>query len=359
MVAQSFLTALLFWSAPVRGAFQASDMAVVDHERLLDDEYFLDLTSFAPPLAWEQESSRSTAAASYRINAASLDCCDLMIGQRALLERRLNRGLAFRFLFTQRGDKDKDETHHWVELEQAVLGGFSALLFGEPTFNKEDSDVGIGLAWSGEAVRVEARRNFVDFSFNKRGPAGQSYSQQPLTDEIVARAGDAALYASIDHPTRRNAFFYRRSTAGLRWEPESWALGYEYEYQRKADGAGLDNKRWAHYFSAGRLWKGFEAGSRLISRRSRNLGAQYYRRWEAQPYLRWREELKPWLDSELASFIGFGEKETRTLVEAKLGAGLDFKFGSAGRIGVYGTFDLDEAGTHFWDGGNVRAMLFF
>lgn len=359
MVAKS-LAALLLWAAcPAEGAFQASDMAVVDHERLLDDEYFLDLTSFAPPLAWEEEARRSTAAASYRVNAASLDCCDLMLGQRALLEKRLNRGLAFRFLFTQRGDKDKDETHHWIELEQAVLGGFSALLFGEPSFNKEDSDLGAGLGWTGDALRIQARRNFVDFTFNKRGPAGQSYSKQPLTDEVVARLGDAAAYASIDHPTRRNAFFYRRTEAALRWEPEGWAFGYQYEYQRKADGAGLDNKRWAHYISAGRLWKGFEAGSRLVSRRSRNLGAQYYRRWEAQPYLRWREELKPWLDSELATFLGFGEKEADTLVEAKLGAGLDFKFGPNGRIGVYGTFDLDELSSHFWDGGNVRAMLFF
>lgn len=358
MVSKSFLTALLLWASPASAAFQASDMAVVDHERLLDSEYFLDLASFAPPLAWEEEARRSTAAASYRVNAASLDCCDLMLGQRALLEKRLNRGLAFRFLFTQRGDKDKDETHHWLELEQAVVGGFSALFFGEPTFNKEDSDIGAGLAWTGRALRVEARRNFVDFSFNKRGPAGQSYSRMPLTDEVVARLGEAAAYASVDHPTRRDGFFYRRTEAALRFEPEGWAFGYQYEYQRKAE-AALDNKRWAHYLSAGRRWSEFEAGARGVSRRSRNLGSIYYRRWEGQPYLRWRREQSRRLDTELATFLSFGEKERETIIEAKLGAGLDFKFGPQGRIGVYGTFDLDEATSHFWDGGNVRAMLFF
>ena len=31
----------------------------------------------------------------------------------------------------------------------------------------------------------------------------------------------------------------------------------------------------------------------------------------------------------------------------------------AAKIGLYGTFDIDELTSHFWDGGNIRAMFLF
>ena len=46
-------------------------------------------------------------------------------------------------------------------------------------------------------------------------------------------------------------------------------------------------------------------------------------------------------------------------MEAKLGLGWDFIYGPDARIGLYGTFDIDDAGNHLWDGGNVRAMFLF
>ncbi|OIO10656.1 MAG: hypothetical protein AUJ52_03600 [Elusimicrobia bacterium CG1_02_63_36] len=56
---------------------------------------------------------------------------------------------------------------------------------------------------------------------------------------------------------------------------------------------------------------------------------------------------------------GGGPDDLQTLAEAKWGLGVDFLFGPSGRIGVYGTFDLDDADSHPWDGGNLRAMFLF
>lgn len=353
MVKESLLILLL--ASPAGAVFQRADMERVDHEVLLDTEYFLDFAGFALPLVWDEELRKSTADVSYRVNAASLDCCDLYIRQEARLRRRLTPATEFRWVFTQRGDKDKEETRHLIELERSLPGGFSAILFGEPAFNKEDADIGLGASWRG----LQFRRNWVDFTFNKRSPGGESYSKVPITDQLYYGRGDFSAAAELDHPTRRNAFFYRRTTATAWWRPGPWAFGYVYEYQRKADGTATDNKRWAHYAKAAGRYKELEAGLSVVNRRSRTEGVRFYRRWELEPYARWRKELGARVESELATFLGLGRDRDDTIIESKLGAGFDFKFGPAGRIGVYATFDIDEADTHFWDGGNARAQIFF
>jgi len=47
-----------------------------------------------------------------------------------------------------------------------------------------------------------------------------------------------------------------------------------------------------------------------------------------------------------------------TVAEAKLGAALEFKFGTAGLISLGGVLDLDKPGKA-WDGGSVKAMFLF
>ncbi len=95
----------------------------------------------------------------------------------------------------------------------------------------------------------------------------------------------------------------------------------------------------------------------------------FYRRWEAQPWLRWRSKRGELITAELAAFLSLGENrllhpsgvvpERYGLVaEAKASAGVDFDFSPASRIGLYGTFDLDMPGKP-WDGGSVRAQFLF
>ena len=106
----------------------------VDTEHLFDSEYFLDLRSFA----WSRASEDSWAASTggYRVNGASLDCCDLYLDQSLLFTRRLTPGLEFRFLFVALSDKARQESHHYLEFEKALGAGWSAEIFGEPTFRK-------------------------------------------------------------------------------------------------------------------------------------------------------------------------------------------------------------------------------
>lgn len=393
---------LLGWLPHAHALFVKTQMERIDHETLFDSEYFIDLLSFSTPLEWEDSWRASTAPVSYRINSASLDCCDLLLQQELRLRKDLGKGWRFKFRLLQDEDKERQELHHRLELEKSLGAGFSALLFGEPAFRKEDSDIGVGLAYARGPFKASARRNFVDFNFNQRGSTSQNYSRKPLTDDISFEYSPSGWRLSsaveIDHPLRRQVpaenrvFSYRRTTAvlGVRHEPVgafSRRLEYRYEFQKKGDlfnpdpaVVSIENQRQVHRVLAaveGALSPDdrLEAGGVWLTRAARtdnahasNAGA-FHRRWEVQPYARWRRLLNASLVGELAGFFSFGENRRRFpggsspalfdgIVEAKLGAGLDFLFGPSGRLGIYSTFDADGPG-HPWDGGNIRAMFLF
>lgn len=354
-------------AAPARAAFVRSVMDRVDTEPLFDSEYFLDLRGFSWPRAWDDAWAASTNG--YRVNGASLDCCDLYVDQSLKFARRLTKGLEVRFRFVELSDKDRQETHHWLELEQDLGRGFSAEAFGETAFRKEDADIGAGLRWRSGGWEARARRNAVDFNFNSRGSTSERYDRKPYTDEfsLSAPAGAGRLWAAaeFDQPTRRRAagggrvFGYRRSRAWTGWDgggERAPRVVYGYENQRKSDDA-VHSERRVHSLSASALWGDFEPGVAWFERSAWTEDARY-RRWEVQPWLRARRELRPGLTGELSPFLSLGEQQARLVAEAKLGAAVEWSFGGRGLIGLHGSFDLDTPNKP-WDGGNVRAMFFF
>ncbi len=394
------LALLLLLAVPGRAAFVRAVMDKADTEPLFDSEYFADLRGFAYPRVWDDAWAASTFG--YRVNGASLDCCDLYLDQGLKFARRLTPRLEFRFRFVDLSDKDRQEQHHWLELETDVGAGFSVEVFGEPIYRKEDADIGLGVRkrFDGGA-QVRVRRTLVDFNFNSRGSTSAKYSLKPYTDELFAEtplgSWRAWAGAELDGVTRRDipaenrSFGYRRARAYAgAGTSEGWAPRIEYglETQRKNDSyataaAGTvttDALRRVHSLAASarvfpRDGDELEPGVAFISRtasasfRDRSLEDALYRRWELQPWLRWRRKWGKITTGELAAFLSFGENrafrpkgglpdQLSTVVEAKIGTGVDFEFSPSARIGLYGTFDADAPG-HFWDGGNVRAMFLF
>ncbi|MBI5243780.1 MAG: hypothetical protein HY922_08900 [Elusimicrobia bacterium] len=394
---------LLLFSAPASAVFIANEMDVLDTEPLFDTEYFQHLRMFSDPLDWEWASQASTGG--YRINAASLNRSDLLLDQRLAFARRLNDWLGFRYGLRQRGDEDLVELHQWLSLEAGPWAGLSFGIFGEPQFAKEDADIGALCRWEpGPGVSMHASVNAVDFNFNERNRTDRSYARKPATWEtgLSLRLADGVMkaVAEIDLPLLRAApeesrlFGYRRTRSGLRFDrPASEGrLGlmaeYSYEFKRKSDAFAPDPARRSESFLR-RVHQAALAGEALLGAKDRleaggllmfrSIGVDFAsapgsarrdRRWEAQPYARWGRELKPWVASQLAAFMSFGESRHRypdspassygqSIIEASLVGGFDFVFGRAGRIGLYGTADLDDIRRHAWDGGNVRAMFFF
>jgi hypothetical protein len=390
--------AFLVLAVPGRAAFVRSVMDRVDTEPLFDSEYFLDLRSFA----WSRAADDVWAASSggYRVNGASLDCCDLYLDQSLMFTRRLTPGLEFRFRFIELADKDRQEAHHWLEFEKDLGGGWSAEIFGEPTYRKEDSDIGLGVRWKRGGWEARVRRAAVDWNLNARGSTTQRYSLKPYTDEISLRAPLGAwslrLAMDLDEATRREipderrSFFYRRARASAAIGTEDgWAPSarYSYEVQDKANtvspgGIGISEaaRRQVHEaLASARLRPGphdeFEPGAALLIRAARRdlpgapSGGTFYRRWELQPYLRWRRSLNARLASEISPSLALGENRIRypgggsperyeIVMEAKCGAMLEFAFGKSGRVSLGGVLDLDQPGKA-WDGGNVQAAFLF
>ncbi|MDD5630131.1 MAG: hypothetical protein PHU21_13775 [Elusimicrobia bacterium] len=405
MIRAALLAALLSCAAPAAALFDATEMETIDVSARLEPEYFQHTLAFSYPFVWDDAWSASTAPA-YRVNGASLGCCELLLQQEVRFHRELPYGMSFRFRLLQDDDREHQYFHYLLELEKKLAGGLSASIFGEPTYHKEDSDVGFGLAYEPvPGLRASARHTFVDFNFNQRGHTTQRYETYPATDELGLSAKPSedlkvAAAFMFDWPTRRlvpddnRTFSYRRTRAELsvlHAPPGRWSrrLSYLYEYEHKGDlfvpvGANQTNvtTKWTEHRLQTALegaWGGqdrLELGHRLILRPARtdftdtaNPGIKFGR-WESEPYLRWRHDLKPWLVSELAGIFSLGEDRQvrttpaaaslyRTVAEAAMGFGLDFVFGPSGRIGIYGALDLDELAPHPWDGGNIRAMFLF
>lgn len=389
---------LLFLSVPGRAVFTRSLLDRTDTEPLFDSEYFLDLRSFAWARAWDDAWAASTGG--YRVNGASLDCCDLYLDQTLLFSRRLTPGLEFRFRFVELSDKDRQESHHWLEFEKDLGGGWSAELYGEPTYRKEDADVGFGARWRRGGWEARARRSAVDWNLNQRGSTTRRYALKPYTDELSLRAPlgawSARLAADLDEPTRlqipdeRRSFFYRRLRASAELgRDDGWAprARYAFEEQVKIDafadaaaGVSRDARRKVHELLASARVRPsavdeLEPGAAFLLRAARTdlpdspSGGTFYRRWEAQPYLRWRRSLSTSLTSELSPSFTLGENRVRhpggseperyeTVAEAKLGASLEVRFGSSGLISFGGVLDVDKP-VKAWDGGSVRAMFLF
>ncbi len=388
----------IFLASPAHAVFIKTQMERIDHEPLFDENYFVSLNSFRYPYSWDDLWRASTAPA-YRINAASLDCCDLFLQQQLRFDRKLGDGFLFKYRLEQQEDKERQEIHQWLEMEKNLLAGVSGSIFGEPTFHKEDADIGFGLNYTRGGFRAVARRYFVDFNFNRRGSTTQRYSRYPLTDEFSLQwRGQRDLlrgWLEIDHPTRRHVpvenrlFSYRRINLTVEWarRTDRWSPGaeYQYEFQVKENrfvpdpnALSVENRRQVHrglLRVEGPLGPRdrLEAGQAVLVRAARSDfanspdGGIFYDRWEVQPYARWRRQLKPRLVGEIANFMSFGDNRRRTggaagssaqsLAKSKMGAGLDFLF-SSGRIELYTTWKLDDP-SHPWGGGNIRAMFLF
>ena len=392
--------AVLLIAAPGRAVFVRSEMDALDTEPLFDSEYFLDLLSFREPLQWRWAWTGS--AKGYRINGASLDRSDLYLEQEVKLPQRLNDWSAFEYRLEHRGDKDLVELHQWVAFEFGPWSGFSAGLFGEPTFDKQDADIGLRLRQTAGPATLGAAVLFPDFNFNDRGKTAEAYARKPVTYSggvsWDAPAGRVSAAVELDMPLIREVpasgrlYGYRRTRASVAWERPSagegpgWRTAYSYEFKKEEDrfqpatASNMAVHRKVHVLEAALEgpWgerDSLEGGALYMVRGgltdafSPGQKDARHKRWELQPYGRWRRTLRPWAVSEAAVFLsggedrrifpGVGPDKRDTVTEAKLGLGMDFLPSKSGRIGFYGTFDLDDAGRHIWDGGNVRAMFLF
>ncbi|MFH2204124.1 MAG: hypothetical protein ABIJ96_13475 [Elusimicrobiota bacterium] len=403
LLAPALLLGALFLRPGFAAAlFDAGELDALETEPLFDSEYFLDLRGFSYPMEWD-ELWADTPGVGYRVNSASLDRSDLFIEQEARIPQRLNDWMAFRYDLEHRGDKDTVNLHNWINLIFGPFRNFTFALFGEPQFAKEDADIGLRTAYAfGDKGSFYVGANAVDFNFNKRGRTTQRYDKRPYTymlgGDLSLLGGSLSADAEFDTPLVRRVpdtnriYKYRSSRLSLAWKGPlaGWntRVGYVYGFKRESDNFSpdplfktLEFHRGVHMLSAvaGRPWGDknlFEAGADLMMRRARAdypgapLACSGYTRWEFMPYGRWRREVKPWLTGEAALFLSFGERrriydadavvsETDNVVEAKLGLGPDFVFAPGSRLALYATFDLDDAGRHIWDGGNIRAIFLF
>lgn len=381
-------------------------MDVIEAEPLFDSEYFLDLLAFSPPLEWEWDWDTALAtrpAAAYRVNGASLDCCSLLLEQEATLRRRLTDWLEFRYDLRQRGDKDLDDFHQWLAFEAGPWAGLSAGLFGEPTFAKQDADIGGLVRWRPlDALMLYGQRQAVDWNFNQRNFGNERYDRRPFTYEAGAEAwtpvGLLRPRVEVDAPLRRadptvgRVYHYRRTTAQLRWDLPAGerrrGFSFRYRHELKQEGVRFDpsasgtsfaHSRAVHELRGAGLWPAgplgsLEAGAEALWRSARSntpgsvADTTRFRRWELHPYARWRRRVGDRHVGEVAAFFGVGEQRRITAtaaslyekpVEAKLGLGWDFLYGGSGRLGLYSNFDLDDLDRHVWDGGNLRAQFLF
>ncbi len=400
----SALFVFLLAVSPAYAVFEDTEPDKIDAELDFDREYFLDLRSFSAPMDWERAFAVHPGA-KYLISGASLDCCELLMDQRLQFGKTLSERFSFSYALAHRDTKDGGSLFQWVAFDYKLGAGFTAGIFGESKFSKQDADIGFQLQYEPFTDwKFTTRANAVDFNFNERGTTNEVYDRKPATFDfaVTHSPGDDVFGAAVEfdmplirrYPTTNRVYRYRKTTAKLEWtrfasEDWSWQVGYGYEFKREAEDfvpdtflKSQDHHRRVHRVggmvetalsSRDRLEAGMEfmvRGGRSDFKNREAAKSSRRKRWEWGPHARWRRTLNDWTVSELALFLSTGEnrrsrfpatsaEELETLVEAKLGTGIDFIYGPSAKIGLYGTFDIDEITSNFWDGGSIRAMFLF
>ncbi|MBI4576792.1 MAG: hypothetical protein HY722_11060 [Planctomycetes bacterium] len=362
-------------------------------------EYFLNVLSYEPRP--RERAAYADADSAVLAAAGSLSARDLWLDERFKVGAL--RG-PFRFGLEQarREDFDARYARQAVHLERRLGAGPLWLRgVGEPAAEKEEADIGVGLAWRGEGTERALLEVWLpDFELASKGPAGVRTRRPPRSvrgEGLLGPPGgtrlrwevEADLPMELEFPATARRFAMER----LRWETSvERALGPADEVQAGAAGEETRKVRdvgtpsdasalrldrdhlrldldWRRRLEAGRT---LEAGTRVFylyeeDRRPTDLAASAVERrrelaaWGAFGWpwgaWRWTVDLHAALvDADRVVSNRRAMDLLRSGVQAKAGLGLSRPFGEEGELSLKPSVDLDSL---VFGGGHVQLRWVF
>jgi hypothetical protein len=382
----------------------------------LGSEYQSDVLTFTKPDAWEYDWLANRQVLD--VNVGSVSSTHFLIDNRLKVHAPLSDHLEFRFTYADERDRERDATHHMLELVVRPVRSLPAglVFYGEPHLYKRDDDTGIALLLE-PAPRHEIRlfNTFVDVARLRRNDRNDTYIEPylPYSRGLVGRIwsgqrttggfGDFLEYA-VRYDTKTKWLFPDEQYEYDYWKVFAYAYGSvearpglrltgRFQFDRKSElrfptspSSSIAAEGWLtdRFFGIVRaLWPGIgPRGSWDLT-----VGVEYaYRHWKIDAD---RVEYRDLLPHGILSFPAFGEgalqdrfevgydltwhrvrgPRSRLLpekddkdgaVEQRLNLGYQFNWGEKAAIRLVATADIDEFGTaRSWEGGLGQVWLTF
>jgi len=378
----SFL-ALLCLAVPVRALWTGDeqyDRANLNTERLVDGEYLTDLLAFRP--FWEPPPMTQRPKASFRTTEGSLTTDYLYIRREADFRLAVSSGTWFAYHLRQLEDLEQQSLDQFFGLRTGSASGPGLRIMGQPTGEKQNSDIGFGLDWISERLRVVAMMRFVDFNFNSKNRDGNR-DRQDLTNwrmETGWKDGDFAMEATwdFDSPVEREfteedermghrawqavwTGTYRRWNGRALWQNHRRSLETLSTGQRLQDfhqqSGGLRFDHTSPFNRRHRLRPGLQWEYRSADFSGSALPAFRETRWFAVPFveLDYRITERLTLPLGLYTAMTWQRRGRARPVEWKLRTPLRVDFSPDIGLVLNATWDLDDIGTtRTFDGGNAQ-----
>ena len=226
----------------------------------LGSEYTSDIHSYSKPLTWESAWLASPIVFDGTVGSTS--AVEFMVDSRAKAWAELIPGrLDFRFTWFDHGDQERDTRHAVLELVAWLHPKVGVSVYGEPTLNKRQSDLGGALL-----VRPTPRHELrlfltrVDLVRGNRSNRPETFAEggEPWSTGLVGR-----VFRAPERGPRDFLEYAVRWEHRTRWQFLEERSEYQYE------------KRFASLFFQVDTRQGFDVAARL----------QVDRRWEARQRL--------------------------------------------------------------------------
>jgi len=384
-IMKRFLLILGFcWTAvPAQALWTGNDQydrKNLNSERLVDAEYLTDLLAFRP--FWEPAPMARRPKASIRTTEGSLTTDYLYIRREADVRLAVSSGTWFAYHLRQLEDLEQESLDQFFGLRTGWASGPGLRVMGQPTGEKQNSDIGFGLDWISERLRVAAMMRFVDFNFNSKNRDGNR-DRKDLTHwrvETGWKDGDLAMEAfwDLDSPLDREftddderlshrawqaawSGAYRRWSSRAFWQNHRRALDTlstgqrQQDFHQQAGGLRLDYTAPLH--TRHTLRPGLQWEYRSADFSGDTLPIFREKRWFAVPFLEfdYRITERVMLPFGLYTAMSWERHQTARPVEWKLRTPLRVDFTPDIGLVLNATWDLDDIGsTRTFDGGNAQ-----
>lgn len=379
------------------------EQAIFEAPTDLGAEYQSDVMTYTKWARWEHTWLSHPHALD--ANIGSTGTRHFLIDDRLKVNESLSEHVEFRFTYLEERNRERDSTHHILELVFWPWKLLGISLYGEPTLYKRNDDTGIALlARPSEHHEIRIFNTFVDVTRLRRNDRNDTYviPDLPYSRGLVGRWWSASSEEFFEYAARQET--------KTRWLfPDD---GYEYRYW-KWFASFFGRVEAAHElflngrFQVDRKFESRDPGEAWVTTRlfiiaqSEWLGIGPWKRWDllfglnyaarlwdtSLGLVRYRDFLphlwlklptfgeEPFEDHFLIGFDSGWHRETGepTLIspsdpsslhdgsmDYRLNLEYEFNFGEKGKLRLIASGDLDKMFTReSWEGGSGQFQLLF
>ncbi|MCM2280957.1 MAG: hypothetical protein NDI61_03825, partial [Bdellovibrionaceae bacterium] len=183
---------------PEFGALDAVEAETLDSPQALDSESQSDVLTYMPDL--QSDAAFFSRPMAFELALGSLSAKQFLHYQRVRLSKMLSEGLELRFTHWIQRDLEEDRERQILELLSTVSPAFGVSLYGIPSREKEEIDLGVALLlWPRSGQEIRMFHTWTDVVREERSQGGDRFvsSQNPNSIGLSSRLTLENEYATF------------------------------------------------------------------------------------------------------------------------------------------------------------------